>query len=156
MFLNPAAGQQAVDVGLLAVADFERNETAGDEGRDRGWNEAAIDVETVFTGEEGHFGFVIADFDGEGRAIGDGDVWGIGNDEFELLANDRRKQIALQEANAISETHAYGIVARHCQRGLGNVDCRDCCAWAIRAREQSQLLRSPCLRRRCVASKQWS
>jgi len=102
-----------VDVGLLAVADFEHDVAARDERRDGGGNEAAIDLETVFTGEEGHVGFVIANFYGKGRPIGDGNVWGIRNHEFELLANDRRKEISLQEANAISETHAFGIVARN-------------------------------------------
>ena len=94
---------------------------------------------------------MIADFDGDGRAIGDGHVGGIGDDEFELLADDGRKQIALQETNAISHTHSGAAFSRATvESGFGNVNCGDCCLGPFVRESNRQLPRSPCRRRRCA------
>ena len=80
---------------LLAVADFECDEAAGGESGEGLRDEATVDFEAVIAGEEGEGWFVIADFDGEGIAIGGGDVGRIGDDEVELLAGDGREEVAL-------------------------------------------------------------
>src|ERR1700739_1315041 len=90
--------EESMDRRLLAVADFERDETAGDESGEGLRDEATIDAEPV-VGEEGECGLVIANFDGEGIAIGGGDVWRVGDDNVEGLAVDWGEEIALEEAN---------------------------------------------------------
>ena len=95
-------GEESVDGWLLAVADFERDEAAGGESGEGLRDEAAVDFEAVVAGEEGEGWFVIADFDGEGIAIGGGDVGRIGDDEVELLAGDGREEIALEKADGNS------------------------------------------------------
>ena len=45
---------------------------------------------------------MVADFDGEGSAVGGGDVGRIGDDDVELLAGDGREEIALEKADSSS------------------------------------------------------
>jgi hypothetical protein len=48
-------------------------------------DQAAVDVEAVLAGKEGQGGLVVADFYGEGGAIGVWDVRRVGDYDFELL-----------------------------------------------------------------------
>ena len=82
-------GEEHVDGGLLAVADFKRDETAGDESGEGLRDEAAVDIEAVVAGEESQRWLVVADFDGKGIAVGGGDVGWIGDDEVEAALRRR-------------------------------------------------------------------
>ena len=64
---------------------------------------------------------MFADFDGDESAVGVGNVGGIGDDEFELLAGDGGEEIALQEADAIGD-----VIASCVFRGEGEGGVRRC------------------------------
>ena len=104
-----------MDGGLLTVADFERNETAGDENGEGLRDEAAIDIEAVVSGEESQRWLVVADLYGKGVAVDGGDVWWIGDDDLEALFGDGGEKIAFKEANAVGDLVAVCVLAGNCK-----------------------------------------
>ena len=70
---------------MLVVADFEGEEAGWFESIACLWDEAAIDVEAGFAGEERGLGFVVADLGMEGVAVGFWDVGWVADDGVEGL-----------------------------------------------------------------------
>ena len=70
---------------LLAVADLEGEQAVWFEGVVGLGDEAAVDVEAGFAGEERGGGFVVADLGVEGGAVGLGDVGRVADDGVEGL-----------------------------------------------------------------------
>jgi hypothetical protein len=124
-------GEQIGDWLRLAVADFEGDEAAGDETAEGLGDEAAVDVETVGTGEKGEGGFVVADFDGEGRAIGFWDVGWVGDYDVELLFIYWGEKVALEEADAIGEASKVGVATGNSERCFRGIDCGDLGVWPV-------------------------
>ena len=121
--LDPAeacGSEQRGDGLRLAVADFEQQKAAGDERGEGRRDEAAADFEAVVSGEEGDGRFVVADLDGEGGAVSQGNVGQVGGDEVEMLAGDGGEKIAFQEAKGNSV--AFGVFLCDCQGGGGQVN----------------------------------
>ena len=79
------AGEEGGEVGLLAVADFEGEQAVWVERGVGLGDEAAVDVEAGFAGEEGGGGLVVADLGVEGGAVGFGDVGRVADDGVEGL-----------------------------------------------------------------------
>ncbi len=101
---------------------------AGDKHRERRGNQAPIDSETVFAGEQRHGRFVVAHFHGQRCAIGVGDVRRIGDHDIKAFSRPTRcEQIAVQKANAVRDTVAFGILPRNGQRRPGKIDRGDAC-----------------------------
>ena len=101
--------EEIADCRLLAVSDFERDETAGNESGESLEDETAVDLKAVVAGEEGDVRFVIADFDGERVAVGGRDVGWVRDDDFEALIGDGGEKVALEKADAICESELFGI-----------------------------------------------
>ena len=125
-FLEAGGGQEIGDGRGLTVANFESDEAARDEAGEGLRDESAVDVETVGACEEGHGRLMVADFYGERGAVGLWDVRRVGDYDFEFLVCYRGEEIALQKADAVSETYAFSVSARQSQRGRGKIDCCDC------------------------------
>ncbi len=75
--------EQGGEVCLLSVADLEGQQSVGFEGGVGLGDEAAVDFEAGFAGEEGGGGFVVADLGVEGGAVGLGDVGWVADDGVE-------------------------------------------------------------------------
>jgi len=120
--LEAGGGEKRFDVGLLAEAEFEDEIAAGDEGSMSGRDEAAVDFEAVVAAEEGDVGFVLADFDGDKRAVGVGNVGWVGGDDFESLARDGGEEVALKEADVAGDVVAGSVLASDGEGGVGDVD----------------------------------
>ena len=68
---------------LLAVADLEGEQAVWFECVVGLWDEAAVDIEAGFAGEERSGGLVVADLRVEGGAVGLGDVGRVADDGVE-------------------------------------------------------------------------
>ena len=115
-FGESCVGEESVDCGLLAVADFECEESAGDEKREGLRDEATIDAEAIVAGEECEVRLMFADFDGECGVVGARDVGWIGYDDVKGLVCNGGEQIAVQKTNI--DFIAFRILIGDGQGGL--------------------------------------
>ncbi len=105
-----------MDRRLLAVADFERDETAGDESGEGLRDEATIDAEPVVSGKKSEGRFVIADFYGKRVAVGCGDVGRVRDDDFETLFGDGGEKVAFKEADVNTQcVFAFSSATERCE-----------------------------------------
>jgi hypothetical protein len=116
-------GEEFGEGVALAVADFEREETAGAEEVEGLRDEAAVDIEAGGAGVEGEGWLVVADLGGEGGSVVEGDVGRVRGDDVEGgISCDGREEVAFEEANARREVEAHGVVAGDGESGGRDVD----------------------------------
>jgi hypothetical protein len=63
--LETGALEERFDIGHLAKAEFEHEESTGNKGCMRGGNQSSVDGEAVFSAEQRDGRLMFADFDGD-------------------------------------------------------------------------------------------
>ena len=107
--------QQSSHCRFLSVANLQRQKPTGDERSSRVRNQAPIDVQSA-PGKQRQPRLVVTHFHGQRSAVALCNVRRIRDDNLELLARNRRKQIALDKTNAIRDPVSLRIAARNRQR----------------------------------------
>jgi hypothetical protein len=121
-------GEKRAEGFALAEAEFEGEEAVG---RERGLgcgDEAAVDVEAVFAGEERGVRLVGDDLGLQGGGVGEGDVGWVRDDDVEGCAGVELRcgeEIREKEMDAVAEVKALGVVARDVECRGGDVGCGD-------------------------------
>ena len=110
---------------MLAAAYFKSNEAARDKDSVGLGNEIAVGGESVGTGEQSKFRFVVADLYGKRSAVAFGHIGWVGDDDVEGLARDRCEQIALKKTDSIGDGVLLRVRSRNHQGLRGKVDSRD-------------------------------
>jgi len=101
-------GEELGDGVALAVADFDGENAFWFEGVIGLRDQAAVDVEAGFAGEEGAGGLVIADLGVEGGAVGFGDIRWVADDGVEGACY-RCEEVGAVELDAVSNVVRLGV-----------------------------------------------
>ena len=116
---------------LLTVADFEGEQAIWFEGVVGLRDEAAVDVEAGFAGEERGGRFVVANLAVEGVAVGFGDVGWVADDGVEGFGFviESGEKVGLEEPDAVGDVVFAGVGCGDVEGLRGDVEGGDLTAW---------------------------
>jgi hypothetical protein len=118
-------GEEGAECVALAVADLKGEEAIGLEGGAGLRDEATVEVEAEWTGEEGLRGLVVADLGMELSAVAFGNVGRVAEDgvvDFDFVVGD---EVGVEEADAVGEVVGAGIFAGYGEGFGGDVEGGD-------------------------------